>query len=86
MNVIAEVVGSWWLALIFQVSHVISEVCMYVMMSQYNSTSLMNVCIHTLVYVTDWICENVLSTHPIFHLQLLTECLRNESVRSDRQI
>ena len=26
-NVIGEMVGSWWLALIFQTSHVISEVC-----------------------------------------------------------
>ena len=27
MNLIAEIVGSYWLALIFQTSHVISEVC-----------------------------------------------------------
>ena len=26
LNVIADTVGSWWLALIFQTSHVISEV------------------------------------------------------------
>ena len=26
VNVIAEMVGSWWLALIFQTSHVVSEV------------------------------------------------------------
>ena len=27
LNVIADVVGSWWLALIFQTSHMITEVC-----------------------------------------------------------
>ena len=29
MNFIAEIVGSYWLALIFQTSHVISEVCIW---------------------------------------------------------
>ena len=33
MNFIAEIVGSYWLALIFQTSHVISEVRAYISIS-----------------------------------------------------